>query len=390
MSLCSRRTGLVLLLMFWAGLLAAQSRVNPTVKRLPAANAPVPVECEEGLAPQPMMRADLQDFVEERDPAADMLPPPSRDLRSALAAAQTAARNKDRESFRQALAASKTLLASYPPGGEKTAASEVVTVYDDLDRVWDYQYSSPVGSFFDASVQGGGLLATLQKYRGYDEFVRRQIYTDANGIRLYPTGESQDFLARESGERLARLGVRVTPPAPRVATGSSPAPASPRVAASSPPAPAARPVVQPAAPTTTPRQTTRRASSTPQKTTPRTQASRPATRRAAAKVEPIAQPPESEPPDSVPDHSIVATPPARTAAPPTSPPATADATATSTTGTGATSMDTTALDTALAAETAVGQDDARRPQTRTRSVILPIILILIGVGVLIVLFRASS
>ena len=381
MSLRSRRAGLVLLLMFSAATLAAQSRVNPTVKIRPGAAAPVPVECEEGVAPQPMLRADLRDLVQEPDRAADMVPPPSRDLRSSLAAAQAAARNNDRESFRQALAASKAMLVNYPPGGEKNAATEVIAIYDDLDRVWDYQFSSPVGSFFDASVQGGNLLSTLQKYRGYDEYVRRQIYTDANGVRLYPTRESRDFLAREAGERLARLGIRDA-----VAQRPQPQPQpqlQPRVVTErSQPAPPSKPatVTQPAVSKAVPKPAARSTSSTPKR-----KPARSTTRRAAAKVEPVSEPPKSEPsddPDPGPSPSIVATP--STSAP----------TATETTATAAMS-ETTMTDTAAAVDTAVATapvdaTDAQRAQTRTRSVILPIILILIGVGVLIVLFRASS
>jgi hypothetical protein len=415
---------LVLLLLFWALALGGQSRVNPTVKVLPRPAAPLPAECDESLAPQTEPRiqtAEVQPV--ERDRGVDLLPPPSRDLRAQLTDAQDAIERNDRESFRTALAAIKGTLASYPPGGERNAANDVAAVYNDIDRLWDYQYSSPTGAFFDETVQGGALLAAVRRYNGYDDYIQRQLVTDASGIRLYPTRESREFLTRIANDRLGRVGVSV--PRTRTAT-ATPAPVDrkPPPVVSTP-----RSGGQPRVTTTTPRRETPRASTQPSTSTPRRSTTKVARITPAPSRKPVSEgTPTETPATNVRPTPAPASPTTRTvtsgapptpaattttttrtatsAAPPVAAPAGGVAGAPPSTDTRETAVDpNVAIDTAAAPDTTGTSAEtifspaptdtgaptvATRTTSKTRSVILPLILILIGVGVLIVLFRASS
>lgn len=191
---------------------AGAAQLNPTVKVLPRAVAAIPSECTVGQAEQPAPRlAPEEKAVIVRDTAADMQAPPSATLRGELRAAFDASQSGDRDGFRDSLSRAKKILSTYPPGGERIAATEVVNVFDDLDKVWDYQFSSSTGSFFDA---GSGAFRAANKYPGYEAFIRRQVIADQNGNRFYPTRETRDFLISESGDRLARLTGRPAPPRP--------------------------------------------------------------------------------------------------------------------------------------------------------------------------------
>lgn len=431
MNLRSRNCVLVLLLLFWAVSLGGQSRVNPTVKVLPRNATPVAADCDESLAPAPPRVETAEKATtttEQRDQNAGMLPPPSRDLRSQMSDVQDALEANDREGFRTSLAAAKATVASFPPGGEKNVANEVLAVYNDVDRLWDYQFTSPVGAFFDETVQGGSLLAAMRKYRGYDDFIRQQIITDAKGNKLYPTRESRDFLSRVAADRLA--GVTGTPPPrPTTVTRATPPPTTTTPRTTPPRTTTTTPRTTTATPhTTTPRTTTPRTTTTktptrrqspsrtaattpaptPSRTKPAPRRSPPATTTSAAsegtptetpatKTPPPPQPKPKPAPVPAPVTATVAPPPTATTSTQTASTAT---TATETTGTEATTTteatasDTTAtsVDSAFTPSSTATTTTTAQPgrASRTRSIILPIILILIGVGVLIVLFRASS
>ena len=350
------RTMRVALVLLIATTAAAQ--LNPTVRLLPNPSAPVPDECEDGRAPQPAPRVQVAEIPVERDTTRDMQPPPSRDLRAQLRAAQAAAESNNRDAFKEALAGIKSTLANYPPGGERDAASDAIGVYNDLERLWDHLFESPTGSFFDDS---SPLHAAMRKYRGYEDAVRRQIITDASGTKFYPTRETRDFLVREAAQRLSRLGLAAPPP--RVQPP--------------PPAPAARPVTT----TTTVKKAPR--SSGGQAPSP--------VRRKAARTAPRSQarPPSPQPP--APDRAApIDVPPPRpvvvTEAPPPAPPDTATAITTTT------ATDSDVVPAAEAPDTATTTTTAAPPaaQGKGRNIILPVMLILIGVGVLIVLFRTSA
>ncbi len=393
---CGRRNLLLLLSIFCcaAGAMAQTRPLNPVVRVLPRATAPVPAECEEGLAPQPAQRVERDEITAERDTSRDLEAPPSRDLRSQLEAAQNAAERNDRESFRAALENAKSFLSSYPPGGERTAAANVVSVYDDLDRLWEHQYSSPTGAFFGGGTEDGALLGMLTKYRGYEEFIRTQTFVDANGTRWYPTSESREFLTREAGQRLTTLGFPSRPtrrePATRVAR----------------PAPAPEPALGPRPSTLgePPRKT-------PRRTTQTARAEKPHKRRGGAPMTAPAHKKTVTPKEEIPPSPpIVSTP---SSAPVSSPsPAPTETTATETTATETTATETTPTETTptatetTATETTASQAPAVETAATTdttssapaqpaqpakqRSILLPLMLILIGAGVLILLFRASS
>lgn len=389
-----RRSLACFVTLFAATSILAQSRtLNPTVKVGPRTNIAVPAECEEGAVPQPTPRVQVAEIPQERETrAADMQPPRSNDLRTQFRELHAAAERGDREEFTRMLAVVKGTVAAYPPGGEKSAAGESIAVYSDIERLWAYQYSSPTGAFFDATAQDGALLKTLSSYRGFEEAMRRSVIVDSNGTRLYPTRESRDFLIREATQRIARLGVRSTAPAvvaapssvpekPRASTTTTTPPEKPRVSTTTtaPPAPRVARTTKPAS------RRARSTTSAPSK--------KQGTQRAAKRTPPAKSPSKSvveEPPippgvisapSEPPQTAAVTTQPEATQAPMESvpPPVTTMTT------------DTTATQ---APEVVPAEDSRPTPAQTTaargRNIIMPLVLILIGVGVLIILFRASS
>src|SRR5581483_9826150 len=148
-----------------------------------------------------------------------------------------------------ALADARSAVNSYPPGGERSAATDVLNVDNDLERLWDYQLSSPVGAFFDSSTD---FVAMMRRYSNYQASIADQTLT-VNGQTIYPTEETRKFLIAEAARRLDRLGVRTptriveAPPAPvpqpRVTPSPAPVPRhvspqpqpQPRVAVKKPP-----------------------------------------------------------------------------------------------------------------------------------------------------------
>src|SRR5689334_19571480 len=113
----------------------ASAQLNPTVTVLPKPQTMVPPECAEGLAPAtPRVVPEPQPAEEPRRTPA----PPSLDLKTRLRAVQVAAEQNDRDAFKAALADARSAVSSYPAGGERTAANDVISVYSDLERLWDY------------------------------------------------------------------------------------------------------------------------------------------------------------------------------------------------------------------------------------------------------------
>ena len=104
----------------------ASAQLNPTVKVLPKPQASVPTECEQGLAPA-VPRAIVAEAPVETQPAR-AVPPPSLDLKTELRAVQIAAERNDRDAFKAALADARRAVDSYPRGGERTAANDVMVV----------------------------------------------------------------------------------------------------------------------------------------------------------------------------------------------------------------------------------------------------------------------
>ena len=178
--------------------------LNPTVKVLPNARTVVPADCFEGGARVPVI-------AEAAPPpltAATAPAPPSADLRSRLRRVQSAAERDDRDEFKAALADARAAVGSYPTGGERDAANEVIQVYSDLEKIWDYAFASPSGAFFDAGSDGGSLINIVRRYPDYNRFIKDSTLT-IGGQTVYPTRETRRFLVAEATKRLTRLGVRM-------------------------------------------------------------------------------------------------------------------------------------------------------------------------------------
>jgi hypothetical protein len=383
---------------------SAQTReLNPTVKVLARPQGPVPAECATDPATVPALEAEAPALEPVTAPG-----PPSNDLRASLRRLQVAAEGNDYAVFRSALAEARRAVAAHPAGGERNAANDALQVFGDIGRLWDYAMTAPTGGFFDSTAQGGSLLNALKRYPDYGRAIADQTIT-SGGRTLYPTPETRHFLARESGRRLARLGVST--PA-RVARGAQPEPGTRRTVAAppvvkkpvqvaaKPPAPKTTAPKKTASKTTTPKAAAKIAKSTP-----------PKTKTVAIKATPLPKP-KSAAPVKVADTStmpagppIVTTPAptTTTAAPPVQTTTTAPVTTTTapvTTTTAASTTDTTvASTTSLTTDTSVtaAPDTAATgtavpgpKQNGNMNLILAVVLILVGIGVLVVLFRASD
>lgn len=403
-----------------AGSLRAQT-LNPVVTVLPRATSSVPQDCEQGLTAAPVPRVTPEEKKAAVVPPQPTEPvaPPSATLRDVMRDLQDAAERGDRDSFRTLFARAKSMVADYPPGAEKNAASEALKVYEDVGAFLDYQYDVPTGAFFDASTDG--LLARLKAYPDFQRAIADQTIVDANGTRFYPTRETRAFLVREAAFRLqgGRAVTPVAPEPPKVA--ATPKPATPKVSTAPKvvPKPAS---TKPAATTTkTTRTATKRTSPAAPKTTTKTTTPKPATTarvgkpaapKPATKREPVRIAESHTPPKlsekPAPRKSEPAPPPAppkrspapavtETSAPPPPPPAPSPApTQTAATETASTATTTTASATAApmtsttSTETTATEGTAESAKASRRNLILPLILIVVGVGVLILLFRTSS
>jgi hypothetical protein len=397
---------------------ATQSPLNPLVlRKQQPPPGPTPAECEQGLTSAPAPRINVTEIPLPEPPAIEAAAPPSSALRSALHEAQDALADNDRPAFDENRTRARALLAVYPPGEERRVAEEVSRLHEIAARLWDAQYESP---FFGTESTEYTLVSRLP---GYEEAIRRSTLTDDDQRRFYPAAESRQFVTRAAADRLQRLGIRGAAPAPRIARAE---PWTVAGGAGVHPAPAREPrprVTQTARSTRsstsfTPRRTTP-ARSTPRRTTAtrstpsRTTATasrstssasaappRPTSTTNPSKPAPVTPVPSSPNPSVPPTTAAVpapaapaaTTPPAAGGLPTPEPTATVADTAFDTPPTTTTtSAPITTPDTALATtDTTDTTPITPPPATRGRSVILPVILILIGLGVLIVLFRASK
>jgi hypothetical protein len=360
-----QRRGLFVLLTAVSLSLAGQTApLNPLVTRTPQ-NGPVSAECAEGVAPAPMPRVDVGEIPLLPPPAepAELPPPPTGSLRSALEATQTALTRNDRPAFDANLAEARSLLEDYPSGAQRRSAEELVRIYDTTARLWDAQYQSP---FFD---EASAEYEVLRGYPGYEAAVRRSTLT-RDGRRYFPAGESRDFLGRIAAERLRGIGIQA--PTPRLTRNERPG----------------APDVDAAPRTTVSRRTTTRPRRIPASTTaratrqPRSAApSRPRLTTETRTPAPATSTPSSPNP-SAPPTAVAAPEPAAPLAPPAAEIPGPEPTVTETADT-----ETTA---SVAPAAPADSEPAATEPSRSRSVVLPTILILIGLGVLILLFRASK
>jgi hypothetical protein len=389
--------------------------LNPLVTKRANARGAAPADCRESIAPSSMPRVDVAEIPRVEYAALDLAPPPAGDLRTTLRDAQDALRRNDRPVFDATLERARTLLATYPAGAERRAADELVRIYEDAQQVWDAQFESP---FFESA---SPLHARLSAYPGWNDAVRRARLTDDRDRVFYPAAESRTFLANVAADRLSRLGIRTTPVSPQrsratlrprteaprsitsapsrsatttsrstnttsrsartsTKTTSSPTAQSRKSAPASPDPPARR----------TPRDTATPAPAAQQR--PQQASTPPAAGGSSTTVPAPVTPPPSAPPPA-PTATATASPPPVTESAATASVATDAASTASASSTDATPASATDATPAVA-DTAATQSTAAEPSTpaeeRQRSILLPTILILIGLGVLIVLFRASK
>lgn len=377
MKLRDRRVRLLVLMIAAVPLLIGAARpLNPLVTRAATINGPVPIECEEGLSDTPAMRVQVAELPLPPATDADLAPPPSRALRAELEDAQAALLRNDRPAFDSHIGSARELLAGYPPGAERRAAEDVMGVYDAVGRVWSAQFESP---FFDDTSDA---YTAANAYRGYDEAVRRQVLVDDADRRFYPAAETRDFLAQVAQSRLTKLGIRSSAPPTRVARVVPPERDEDEEAR---PLPNVKPKPRHArshAPSTT--RTTSRT-----KKSHRSQISKPmpaANVQAPAHAIAAAPAPATLPPPDTAAPTPVPAAPALPAAGEVS--STESTQTTATTGTTDTTETTDTAMTTMPDTTTTATVPSTSPQQR--SVLIPAILILIGLGVLIVLFRASK
>jgi hypothetical protein len=392
--------------------------LNPTVKVLPKPTSIVPTDCDAGLAPAAPRQMAMALPAETPTPAIRDVVPPAADLRTRLRRVQSAAESGDYQTFKTTLAEARTALASYPAGGEKQAAGDVMQVFTDLERLWDFAMTAPTGAFFDDSSENGAITSALRKYPEFPRVVADATMT-VSGTTIYPSNETRRFLANEAAKRLTRLGVR-TParvveerPKPRVQPQPQPQPKpQPRVVQHQPkaqpqPKPAKKPVTKIAEAKPKPQPQPKVAQPVPVPAPqPKVVAPAPQPQPQPKVVAPAPQPqpkviaPAPQPypaPQPQPKPTGGGQPPP--AVPPTATTATTATAMTktdsggplsSTTSTTTSATDTTMTASATDTTSTTATTTAEKPAPGGMNLTFAIILIVIGVGVLIVLFRASD
>ena len=368
--------------------------LNPLVVRSPEPRGNVPANCEVSDAPATPRVAVAQDPVE---PA----PPRTTRARSQydLGPLQRTIATNNRTQFDIELARARE-------------AGAPTRVYEDVGRLWDAQFEAP---FF---TEGSEPHRIASQYPGYEAAVREQIFTDASGRKFYPAAESRAFVARQTGVNL--------PASTRSQTRSTPQQSSSTRATTQQPSTRTTTTQQPSTRATT--QPSNRATQQPstRSTTRSTTRKSPPPPRTPATSQPQSKPPvarrEPAPPRRSPDPSAAQKPAATvpapvvppvehtssTTAPPaagslpvepvatttTSAPPETETTATETTATDTATADTSVTDTATTTvadttTTTTSTTTTGAAAPRSRSIILPAILILIGLGVLFLLFKAK-
>ena len=345
--------------------LIVAAALNPLVPRTSEPHGIVPADCEVSDR-APVTRVAVADPAEEE---AMPLPP----VRPAATPAAKRAAGAEIKELQAALA--KNDRAAFDAALERAKDAGAPTrVYEDIARVWNAQFESP---FF---AQDSEAYRVANGYPGYEAAVRRQVFTDARGRKFYPASETRAFLAQQVG---------VTAPAPstrRASAGPSP---SRRTPSSSTAITGRR--------STTSGKTASKSSS-PKSSTPKSSSSSSKPRMAAATRE--SAPPRSSPDPSAPARTAATEPapvvPApvevsSTEAPPaagTFEPAVTESESTATTLTATPAPEPVTPDTVASSEPAPTTTTLATP-SRGRSIVLPAILILIGLGVLVLLFRTA-
>jgi hypothetical protein len=372
------RAGSLVLMMIVCAAAALQTdaqMLQPLVERRTTASGPVPPECIEGQMDRELPRIDVATIpLPAVTPAASIAAPPSNTLRRELDAAQKALDRNDRAAFDEYRERVRSMLATYPPGGERRTAEEALAVYDDAARVWDAQFESP---FFGES---SPTYSVVRKYPGYEEAIRRQTLTRGEA-RFYPAAESRQFLAKIAAERARSLGVRSTarPPSQRASMDAEEdeSRALPSVRPRPPASRSRKPstsVARRATPLRSPEVATRRS-------TRAAAHAAPAAAVAETTSSATAPPPAADMPPAVVASDTALPPNITEPAPPLTPGAAPPATAT--TAPPPAPAGATAPTATTSAPQPQEEEESKRPK-----MIFPLILVLVGIGVLILLFRS--
>jgi hypothetical protein len=197
-----RVAGLATLGLLVCSLSRAQAPLLPTVKVVERAGTARNGDCADvttvampALQVEPARPLEMPRAVEAAGVSATSIGKVLREV-------QQAAERDDREAFNDRLAQARTVASRLGPGPQKSAVAELLRVYGDLARVWDYSFASPTGAFFDHESQGGSLLSTLRTYPGYDDFISRRTVAG----RYYPARETRQFLIGVTASRLKSVG----------------------------------------------------------------------------------------------------------------------------------------------------------------------------------------
>lgn len=250
----------VLLAIFAGIALPAQEVPLPEVRRQPVPTATVSEECSEPVIPDSRRPVTTPIIIaeEEKPPApprrapsppapveevAEVVPPPGQmTAHQSMTALQRAAGNGSYEQFAAALSAARLRVAAMPAGSDKRAFESALDVYADIDQIWKYAVTDPMGAFYDNQSLPGVFAKLSRKYPGYAGFIKPLAVRDSAGNELYPTTETRRFLEAEAAKQLR--GVRLPSPAeppPVVAERPpAPAPARPPVVAEPRPSPPVR------------------------------------------------------------------------------------------------------------------------------------------------------
>jgi hypothetical protein len=342
--------------------LIVAAALNPLVARAPEPHGAVPANCEVSDRP-PVTRV----AAAEPAPEDEVVPLPRVRPSATTPAATRQTQTNELEEVRRALARNDR--AEFDAAlAQARQAGAATRVYDDIARLWDAQFESP---FF---AEGSEPHRIASGYPGYEAAVRRNVFTDARGRKFYPAAETRAFVATQAG----------------VSTAAPSTPSTRRASAS----PSSSP--SPSATTSRRRQpslSTSRQTTTPRKSTP-SKSSSPVARRSSAAAQEAPHPIPSAPPRIAATEPAPVVPPAADTSPAEAPPvagSSSDTVAppvTETVTPTASDEATTIADTTTTAATPATTTTAA--PSKGRSIILPAILILIGLGVLILLFRTAK
>src|SRR5688572_30376017 len=343
--------------------LALMAALNPLVARAPEPRGNIPADCVVSDAP-PMPRITVAVADSSQEDASVPLPPVRPAARATATSTASTTSSSDIADLRRALAANDRPAFDAALARAK-AAGLSTRVYEDVARIWDAQFQSP---FF---AEDSDAYRVASSYPGYAEAVRRQVFTDASGRKFYPAAESRAFVATHAGIRAPETRSVMRSARIGTTTGAAPTPSR-----------------------STPKRSTKTASRKPAasgKKAPPTSPDPPAAPKVAARepapvVSPVADTSSTEAPPVA--GSLDTTEPA---------PAIVDTMATETvvTDTATTDITATTVDTATDTATTAITDTATTtsepaPATKGRPILIPAILILIGLGVLILLFRTKA